>query len=147
MPSQRNVKDFEQKSFGGLAGGCLANTVGERLAQARRLFSFVVGRDVSQDDLAIMAGLAKGSMSQWEKGHKRPSRDTIQRIVNVLHQHGMTYITVAWIDYGEGSGPPILGSVPREIEIPEAPRREVIPLAVRRVPRVKKRPVKKKGSK
>lgn len=118
----------------------LEQTVGERLAQTRRLLSFVLARDVSQDELAVMAGLANGSMSQWEKGHKRPSRDTLQRIIAVLHKHGMAYITLGWLDYGEGEGPPSLGVAP------PAPKRAAIPLEERPVSRVRKRKAKRKGA-
>jgi DNA-binding XRE family transcriptional regulator len=57
----------------------VSKSVGDRIAQSRRLLSVVLNRDVSQDELAQMAGLAPGSMSQWEKGHKRASRDTSKR--------------------------------------------------------------------
>jgi transcriptional regulator with XRE-family HTH domain len=105
----------------------VGESVGDRIAQARRLLSVVLNRDVSQDELAQMAGLAAGSMSQWEKGHKRPSRDTLKKILGVLHRHGMTYITLGYLDYGEGEGPPSLGSAPvkpQRSERPPIPKRE-----------------------
>lgn len=66
----------------------------------------MVGRDVSQDELGELAGFARGSMSHWENGVRRPSRNAIGAFVKLFHEHGMDYLTEAWIDYGQGEGIP-----------------------------------------
>lgn len=128
LPFQRYVKPFRQKSFGDLAEAGLADSIGDRLAQCRRLLSYVREEDLSQDDVAQMAGLAKGSMSQWENGHKNPSEATLEAIALVMQRHGLPLITVPWLRYNVGEPLPRIGEVP-----PDHPRKS-IKLPTRAVP-------------
>jgi transcriptional regulator with XRE-family HTH domain len=90
----------------------MSETINDRLAQCRRLLSVVLGRDVSQDEMAVMAGFSAGVWSHWEKGHKNPSEGTLEAIVSVMQGHGMHYVTLPWLRYGVGDGPPVLGVSP-----------------------------------
>jgi transcriptional regulator with XRE-family HTH domain len=90
----------------------MSETIHDRLAQCRRLLSVVLGRDIPQDEMAVLSGFSAGVWSHWEKGHKNPSEGTLEAIAAVMQRHGMHYITVPWLRYGIGDGPPVLGVAP-----------------------------------
>jgi transcriptional regulator with XRE-family HTH domain len=100
----------------------MSDTVGQRLAHARRLLSVVLGRDVSQDEFAEMAGRSKGSMSAWENDLKGVSEGTLEMVAELMQRHGMHYITVPWLRYGIGDGPPVLGVAPEPAKARPAAR-------------------------
>lgn len=90
----------------------MAQSVGDRLAQCRRVLSVVLGRDVRQDEMAEITNFSPAVWSHWETGRRRPSRDTVTQIVERLKALGLDWLTESWIDYGEGGGPPKLGTAP-----------------------------------
>lgn len=112
----------------------LEQSIGERLAQCRRLLSVVIGQDLTQDEFAAMAGFAAGVMSHWEKGHKNPSEATMEKVVALMQQYGVGTITVPWIRYGIGEGIPKIGRVPE----PSRQLREAKP--TERLERSRKKP-------
>lgn len=87
----------------------MPQSVGARLAQLRRVLSVILDRDVRQDEMAEITGFSAAVWSHWETDRRSPSRSTAQQIVERLRPYGMDWLTVSWLDYGEGSGPPVLG--------------------------------------
>jgi transcriptional regulator with XRE-family HTH domain len=81
----------------------------ERLATVRRFLSVAMGRDLNQVDMEHLLGLGAAAWSRYENGENRPRRDKIERLAAICAEWGMPYFTAAWIDYGEGEGPPKIG--------------------------------------
>lgn len=79
----------------------MAETVGERIAQARRLLAVKLKRDVTQGEIAEMAGFSSAVWSRWETDRNRPGRNALGRIERLFRKHGIAQVTVGWLDYGD----------------------------------------------
>jgi transcriptional regulator with XRE-family HTH domain len=76
----------------------MPNTLGERLAQARREMGVREHRDVSRQELAKAAGVDSSMISQYESNAKVPREDTLGRLAKFLG------VTPAFLRYGITSG-------------------------------------------
>lgn len=69
-------------------------TIRENIIQLREMF------DLTQDELAKIAGVTRGAVSQWEGGFSEPRMGSIQRIAdhfqimksNIIEDNGMTLV-------------------------------------------------------
>jgi hypothetical protein len=85
---------------------------GERLATVRRWLAVVRGEDVTQEKAAGFVDVRGATWSRWESGKLQMPRDRVQVLARICQQHGLTWVTAAWLDYEEGSGPPTVGHMP-----------------------------------
>lgn len=53
--------------------------IGNILARSR------LGRDMQQKDLAAALGVARSTVSAWEKGHRTPDADQVRELCRLLH--------------------------------------------------------------
>lgn len=117
----------------------MAQSVGDRLAQCRRVLSVILDRDIKQEEMAEIIGFGPAIISHWETGRRRPSRDAVAQIVDRLHAYGMDWLTPAYLEYGVGDGPPAIG------KLPERPLRDAKP--AERLERSGQKPKKKVAGK
>lgn len=68
----------------------LSPTVGKRLVMARKL------RGLTQGQLGRAMGMTQGSVSQWEKGYGKMSRDRIRVLAEYLK------VNTVWLETGSG---------------------------------------------
>jgi transcriptional regulator with XRE-family HTH domain len=72
----------------------IPQSVGDRIAQARRELGVRLHRDVLQSDVAEAIGVSGASVSQWEAGIKSPREDTLAKLAAYLG------VTPAYLRYG-----------------------------------------------
>lgn len=73
-------------------------SVGERVAHARRLLGVREGADILAPDLAVRVGVTINAVYAWETGTV-PGPKNLQRLADELG------VTPEWIHYGAGVGP------------------------------------------
>lgn len=66
---------------------------------ARRLREAMELRGMSQADISKRADTSTGAVSQWLSGAKRPSREKLRIVAEILH------VDPEWLEYGSGNGP------------------------------------------
>lgn len=131
----------------------MAAGYGARMAQARRVLSVAMKKDVTQTVLGDLIGSGMGSVSRWESEEMRPRRKWLEAIARLAEEWGVPGIDEAWLDYGKGEGPPSFGRPP-ERPAPAAAEASIFPPAPapKRKPSVKKQitaaknPRKRKGA-
>lgn len=73
----------------------MTDTLGKRLAQARREHAARIHRDVTGPDLAAAVGVSPSAYYKWETDETRPKRLYVERLAALLG------VTVGWLDYGQ----------------------------------------------
>lgn len=66
----------------------------QRLFQARLAYSAEKGRQVTQAELAELAGVSTAAWSTWEAGRSQPPLDTLEKVAQVLG------IDPGWLAFG-----------------------------------------------
>lgn len=74
-------------------------TLGQRIAQARRILSVTKMMDVTRKSLAKLVGVAPSTIGRWEDDLRNPSEEEFGKLADVLG------VSRAWLRYGEGEGP------------------------------------------
>lgn len=82
---------------------------GERIAQARRLLGVVLHQDMPQRAAAELMGKSGATWSRWESEDDRPAYENLVAFAQLCRAHGLPEITAAWLEFGEGEGPPQIG--------------------------------------
>ncbi len=95
--------------------------IGDRLAQARRVLGAAMHQDMTRKAAAALIGVTGPTWTRWENGDDKPSDENLIRFVRICAQYGLPGITLGWINYGEGSGPPRVGSHRPEKPAPATP--------------------------
>lgn len=70
------------------------SSFGQRLFQARLAYSSTMGRQVTQAELAEMAGVSTATWSTWEAGRSEPPLDTIGKVAKLLG------VDPGWLAFG-----------------------------------------------
>src|SRR5690242_6838144 len=83
----------------------MAQGYGARIAQARRLLSVAMEKDVTQAVLGDLIGSGLGTVSRWESEEMRPRRKWLEAISQLCAEWGIAGVTPGWLDYAEGQGP------------------------------------------
>lgn len=83
--------------------------VGKRLAYARRLLGAAMGEDLSMAKAAALIGVTNPSWWRWEVEKEWPAEQNLKAFIEVCRQYGLTGVTLAWLRYGSGEGPPQIG--------------------------------------
>lgn len=119
-------------------------SLGARIAHARRLLGVREGVDLLVPDLAKRAGITAASLYNWEADEAVPGEANLQRLCAVLR------VTPAYLRYGVGeptpSGPPDLAQImagARKLTSEEIARAETVAARVERHT-AKKAPARKK---
>jgi transcriptional regulator with XRE-family HTH domain len=85
----------------------IANTTeGRALTRGQRIALIRKRHGLRQAQLGEMVGVTESTVSRWESGARRPSREEVERIAGLLG------VEAAWLDYGGHGGPvvvPVLG--------------------------------------
>ncbi len=82
-------------------------TIGGRIAQARRELAVRLRRDLTQGDVAELAGTTPATMSRWESDTAVPKEDALAVLAKVLG------VTPAYLRYG-------VGDIPKSVTVIEA---------------------------
>jgi transcriptional regulator with XRE-family HTH domain len=92
-------------------------TLGQRLAQERRLKSVEEERDIGHQEIADAAGVSQPTYSRYEADATKPDDDTLARLADYFG------VTRGWLRFGEGERKPLvtLGMVPKPERTKEAP--------------------------
>jgi transcriptional regulator with XRE-family HTH domain len=69
-------------------------TLGARIAQARRELAVQVRKDLTQADIAKMVGTTAATMSRWESDVATPKEDALAKLAKALG------VTPAYLRYG-----------------------------------------------
>ncbi len=72
----------------------MTTTLGDRIAQSRRLLSVQEQRDVTRHEIAEAVGVDPSTVSLWENDKKSPREETLQRLADYLG------VTPAYLRYG-----------------------------------------------
>lgn len=90
-------------------------TVGERVAQARRRLGVTLKQDILSAHLARMAKVQPSTISRLEAGLHAPSEELILKLAEVLR------VTPAWLRYGAAAeaSPVIAVSEPQRGSAPD----------------------------
>lgn len=88
-------------------------TLGERIAQSRRLLGVRENRDISPSDLAGRLGVSAATVYRWESNEKSPREDALAALAALFG------VTRAYLRYGEGE------TAPPERFVAEVDRSEV----------------------
>lgn len=72
---------------------------GQRLFQARLAYSAEKGRQVTQAELARLAGVSTAAWSTWEAGRSQPPLETIGKVAKVLG------VDPGWLAFGTQHAP------------------------------------------
>lgn len=97
------------------------HTLGQRLAQARRVKSVRDRRDITQADVADAVGYSRTAVSEWEADAKVPREDALVRLAGYLG------VTPAFLRYGIVSNPSAIEPISAE-EITRAHQAEGVAL-------------------
>lgn len=73
-------------------------TIGDRVAQARRRYGVTVKADILPTDLARMIDVPTSTISRVESGERQPGERLVQKIAKALG------VTPAWLRYGAEPG-------------------------------------------
>lgn len=90
-------------------------SIGSRIAQARRELAVRERKDVSQSDIAERLGVAQATVNRWEndKEGKRPSDENLLELARILG------VTPSWLRYGqEPKHPPLDESKLTPVDLP-----------------------------
>lgn len=82
---------------------------GERIAQARRLLGVALHQDMPRKAVAELLGVSGPTWTRWEAEDDRPTYENLQLFARLCQEHGLTGVTAAWLEFGEGEGPPFTG--------------------------------------
>jgi transcriptional regulator with XRE-family HTH domain len=115
----------------------VAQTLGARIAQARRELGVRTHRDVSPSDVAEALGVSPATVYRWESDEKSPREDALAKLSTYLG------VTPAYLRYGvqPGAIPEILRGA-RKLTEEELDRADVIAARAKqstRQPAAKKR--------
>lgn len=81
-------------------------TVGNRIKTARAAYGAARGKALTQAELASLMGLTKVTVSQWELGLYRPSRENMQKLADALE------CSTEWLQGAQNAAPPhYLGAI------------------------------------
>lgn len=72
----------------------MPNTLGERIAQARRELGVRTRTDVNPSDVAEALGVSPATVYRWESNEKSPRDDTLAKLAKYLG------VTPAYLRYG-----------------------------------------------
>jgi transcriptional regulator with XRE-family HTH domain len=75
----------------------ILESVGARLAHARREMGVREGREVTRAELAAAVDVAPSTVTQWEKGKKQPREEVLGRAAAFLG------VSPMWLRYGNGT--------------------------------------------
>lgn len=73
------------------------DSIGERIAQARRELGVLLQQDVPPAELARMLGINQGTLSAWESNRNRPSEESLAKLEEIFAPVGRDR---AWLRYG-----------------------------------------------
>lgn len=76
------------------------DTIGKRIAQARRELGVRDHRDVKPSDLAEMVGVSETTLYRWENDEKAPSDENLAKLADVLG------VNRSWLKFDEGEKSP-----------------------------------------
>ena len=96
----------------------VAQQVGSRIAQERRLKAARDRRDIDQKAVAAAVGVSPAAVSRWENGETIPRDDVLVRLAEYFG------VTASWLRYGEGNGTGAPKLPLREPQRPIIPRRK-----------------------
>lgn len=72
------------------------NTIGKRIAQARRELGCRLQKDIAPSHLADMVGVSETTVYRWEGDEKKPSDANLEKLAQKLG------VTRPWLKFGEG---------------------------------------------
>lgn len=118
-----------------------AQSLGDRIAQARRELGVRLRRDVAQRDVAKAIGMSAAAVSQWEADDRTPSEAVITKLAAYFG------VTPAYLRYGIVAGhspvPPGSHDMMEEV-IAQNAAREAAEVETRRTRQVGKRSIVRK---
>ena len=77
------------------------NNFGDRIRRARLRFAGLIGDKVSQEDVALVVGVAQSTAGRWEAGVQEPDLATIARVADEL------WVSPEWLAFGRGKMAPV----------------------------------------
>ncbi len=83
-----------------------------RITLVRRYLAIAMDADLTVAYMDRLFGWSPLTWRRYERAEMRPVRDKVGQIVALCAQHGLTWATEEWIDYGKGEGPPAIGIAP-----------------------------------
>lgn len=81
-------------------------TIGDRVAQARRLLGVTKMMDILPSDLARLIDVPPSTITRLEKGERQPSEDLVLKLATALN------VSPAWLRYGAPTTPLIPVNAP-----------------------------------